>query len=90
MQLVQDPSQSNVDDVNNVRRTASKTFHKEKEYLKVKMEENENNSNIKNTRDLYRGIEDFKKGYQHLIKDDKGVLDFKLSPCSVCCMFSFG
>ena len=54
------------------------------------MEENENNSNIKNTRDLYRGIEDFKKGYQHLIKDDKGVLDFKLSPCSVCCMFSFG
>jgi len=47
MQLVQDPSQSNVDDVNNVRGTASKTFHKEKEYLKVKMEELENNSNIK-------------------------------------------
>jgi len=35
----------------------------------------ETNSKIKNTRDLYRGISDFKKGYQprtNILKDDKG------------------
>ena len=34
-----------------------------KEYLKAKIDELETNSNIKNIRDLYRGISDFKKGY---------------------------
>ena len=33
-------------------------------YTKAKIEELENNSKIKNIRDLYRGISDFKKGYQ--------------------------
>jgi len=37
---------------------------KKKEYLKAKIEELENNSKKKNIRDLYRGINDFKKGYQ--------------------------
>jgi len=32
--------------------------------LKAKIEELETNSKIKNIRDLYRGINDFKKGYQ--------------------------
>ena len=41
----------------------------------------ETNSKIKNIRDLYRGINDFKKGYQpgtNIIKDEKGdlVADF--------------
>jgi len=36
---------------------------KKKEYLKVKIEELVTNSKIKNIRDLYRGISDFKKGY---------------------------
>jgi len=40
MQLLQDPNQSNVDNLNNVRREASRL------------------------RDLYRGISDFKNGYQ--------------------------
>ena len=75
MQRVQDPSQSNVDYLNNVRREASRHFtNKEKEYLKVKIEELENNSKIKNTRDLCRGIIDFKKGYQlrtSTVKDEK-------------------
>jgi hypothetical protein len=31
MQLVQDPSQSNVDDLNNVRRDASRHIRKQKE-----------------------------------------------------------
>jgi len=33
-------------------------------YLKAKIEELETNSTTKNIRDLYRGINDFKKGYQ--------------------------
>jgi hypothetical protein len=47
------------------------------EYLKAKIEEIETNGKIKNIRDLYRGISDFKKGYQsrtNIVKDDKGDL----------------
>ena len=50
---------------------------KKKEYLKAKMEEFEFNSKIKNIRDLHRGINDFKKGYQprtKIVKDEKGDL----------------
>jgi len=46
-----------------------------KEYLKAKIKELETNSMIKNIRDLYRGINDFKKGYQprtNEVKDMKG------------------
>ena len=45
--------------------------------LKAKIEELETNSNIKNVRHLYRGISDFKKGYQPrtiIVKDEKGDL----------------
>jgi hypothetical protein len=45
--------------------------------LKAKTDELETNSNIKNIRDLYRGINDFKKGYQprtNIVKDEKGYL----------------
>jgi len=60
MQLIHDPSQSNVDNPNNVRSEASRHFrNKKKEYLKVKIEELETNSKIKNFRDLYMGISDF-------------------------------
>ena len=65
MQWVQDPSQSNVDNLDSVRREVSRHFrNKKKAYLKAKIEELETNSKIKNIRDLYRGISDFKKGYQ--------------------------
>jgi len=40
-------------------------------------EELETNSKVNNVRDLYRGISDFKKGYQPrtiIVKDDKGEL----------------
>jgi len=48
MQWMQDPGQSNVDNMNNVRREASRHFrNKKKEYLKAKFEELENNSKIK-------------------------------------------
>ena len=48
-----------------------------KDYLKATIKELETNSKIKNIRDLYRGINDFKKGYQprtNIVKGDKGDL----------------
>jgi len=54
MQWIHDPSQSNVDNLNNVRREASKHFrNNKKEYMKAKIDELETNSKIKNIRDLY-------------------------------------
>jgi len=78
MQRVQNPSQSNVDNLNNVKCEASRHFRsKKKDYLKTKIEELETNSKIKNIRDLYRGIDDCKRGYQprnNIVKDEKGDL----------------
>ena len=63
MQWIQDPSQSKVDNLNNVRHEASRHFrNKKKAYLKAKIEELETNTKINNIRDLYKGINDFKKG----------------------------
>ena len=47
-----------------------------KEYLKARIKELETNSKIKNIRDLYGGINDFKKGYHPRtnVKDEKGEL----------------
>ena len=45
--------------------------------MKAKIEELENNSKIKNIRDLYRGISDFKKRYKprtDIVKDENGDL----------------
>jgi hypothetical protein len=65
MQWIQDPSQSNLDNLNNVKRDVSRHFrNKKKAYLKTKIEELETNSKINNVRDLYRVINDFQKGYQ--------------------------
>ena len=65
MHSLQDTSQINVDNLNYVRREVSRHFgNKAKEYLKAKIEEPESNSKINTLRDLYRGISDFKKGYQ--------------------------
>jgi len=61
MQWVHYPRQSNVDNLNNVRREANRRFrNKKKKYLKAKIEELVKNSKIKNIRDLYRGMNDFK------------------------------
>ena len=65
MQWVQDPSPSNVDNLNKVRREVSRHFrNKKRAYFGNKIEELETNSKVKNIRDLYRGINGFKKGYQ--------------------------
>jgi hypothetical protein len=57
---LQDPSEINGDNLNNVRREASRYFRNEKrEYRKYKV--NELATNIRN---LYRGIIEFKRRYQ--------------------------
>jgi hypothetical protein len=74
MQWVRYPRKSSVDNLNNVRREASRHCrNKKKEYLKDKIEELETHSKIKLVRNLYRGINDFKKGYQprtNIVKDE--------------------
>jgi len=78
MQWIQDQSQSNVHNLNHVIHDASRHFrNKKNDYLNAKIEGLETNSKIKNIRDLYRGINDFKKGYQpktYIVKDEKGDL----------------
>ena len=77
LQWVQDPSQSNVDNLNNLRREARRHFRNKKAYLKAKIEELETNSKTKNMRDLYRGINEFKKVHQYrtnIVKGEKGDL----------------
>jgi hypothetical protein len=54
----------NEDNLRNVRKEASRNFKKKREYLKDKINEIELNSTNKNINDLYRGITEFKKGYQ--------------------------
>jgi hypothetical protein len=65
LQWLQDPNEINVDNLNIVRREASRHFrNKKREYLKGKINEPTMNSKNKNIRDLYRGINEFKRGCQ--------------------------
>jgi hypothetical protein len=65
LQWVQDPSEINGDNLNNVRCEVSRHFrNKMRKYLKDKINEFATNSMNKNIRDLYRGINEFKRGYQ--------------------------
>jgi len=77
MQCIHDPSQINVNILNNVRREVSRHFRKKKAYLRAKIEALETNTMSQNIRNLYKGISDFKKGYQprcNIVKDEKGEL----------------
>jgi hypothetical protein len=78
LQWLQDPSEINGDNLNNIRREASRHFrNKKREYLKDKINEVASNSKNKKIRDLYRGINKLKKGYQprsKLVKDENGDL----------------
>jgi hypothetical protein len=64
--------------MNSIRHEASRHFrNKKKEYVEAKINELETNSENKTIRNLYRGINDFKKGYQHrtnVVKDENGDL----------------
>jgi hypothetical protein len=78
LQWLQYPSQINGDNLQNLRRETSRTFrNKKREYLKGKINELEINNKKKNIRSLYRGINEFKKGYRpriNIIKDENGSL----------------
>jgi hypothetical protein len=78
LQWLQDPNEINGDNLNNIRREASRHFrNRKREYLKDKINELATNSKNKNVRDLYRGINEFKKGYQprgNLVKDENADL----------------
>jgi hypothetical protein len=71
---LQNLNQINGDNLKNLRRETSRTFrNKKREYLKGKINELETNNKNKNFRDLYRGINEFKKGYQpriNIINDE--------------------
>jgi hypothetical protein len=74
LQWLQDPSEINGDNLNNVRREAGRYFrNKNREYLKDKIDELASTSKKKNIRDLYRGVNQFKSGYKvrsNFVKDE--------------------
>jgi hypothetical protein len=78
LQWSQNQNQIIGDNLQNLRRETSRTFrNKKREYLKDKINELETNNKNKNIRDLYRGINKFKKGYQpriNIIKDENDDL----------------
>jgi hypothetical protein len=75
---LQNQSQINGDNLQNLKHEISTTFrNNEREYLKGKISELETNNKKKNITDLYRGINEFKKGYQpriNIVKDENDNL----------------
>jgi len=76
MQWLQDTHQRNLHKIYNLISEDGRHFrNKKKKYPKAKIYELETNSKAKNIRDLYKGISDFKKGYQprtSIVKDEMG------------------
>jgi hypothetical protein len=75
---LQNPSQIDRDNLKKLKRETSRIFRKKKRvYFKGKINDLKTNNKNKNIRDLYRGINEFKKGYQpriSIIKDENGNL----------------
>jgi hypothetical protein len=75
VQWLQDPSEANEGNLSNVRCDANRHFrNKRRECLNDKINDPESNSKNKNITDLYRGVNEFKKGYQprtNLVKDER-------------------
>jgi hypothetical protein len=75
---LQNQSQINGDNLQNLRRGTSRTFrNEERECLKDKINELETHNKNKDIKDLYRGLNEFKKGYQtriNIINDENGNL----------------
>jgi hypothetical protein len=78
LQWLQDLSQIYWDNLNNIRREARRYFrNKRGEYLKDKINELGARSKKENIRDLYRGINEFRNGYQprtNSVNDENGDL----------------
>jgi hypothetical protein len=67
LQRLQHPSKVNLNNLNNIRHEASRHVRNNKwEYLKENVNGRATNSKYKNIRDLYGGINEFKKGYYQL------------------------
>jgi hypothetical protein len=75
---LQNSKQTNRDNLQNLRRETSKIFrNKKREYMEGKINELETNNKNKNIRDLYRGINEFKKECKpriNIIKNEIGNL----------------
>jgi hypothetical protein len=78
LQWLKNPSKIIGENLNNVRREASRYFrNKKREYLKGKINELATNSKNMSIRDLYKEINEFKRSYQprnNLVKDVNGDL----------------
>jgi hypothetical protein len=73
---LQYPSQTNGDNLINAKRETNKIFrNKEREYLEEEIHVLETKSKNKNIRDLYRSINERKKGYQPriILVDDENI-----------------
>jgi len=74
----QDPNQSHVHNLNNVRREASRHFrNKKKKYQKAKIDELDTNSKIRSIETCIGKSVFFEKSYQpstDVVKDEKGDL----------------
>jgi hypothetical protein len=73
---LQEPREINGDNLNNVRHETSRHLRNLREYLKDKINKLAMNSK-NNIRHLYRGVNEFKRGYQprvNLVKDENGDL----------------
>jgi hypothetical protein len=78
LEWLQDPSEINGDNLNNVRREDNRYFrNKRREYPNARISELATNRTNKNIRDLYRGVNGFEGDYQpenNLVKDENGDL----------------
>jgi hypothetical protein len=78
LQLLQDPSEINGDNLNNVRSEAGRLFrNKKRSCPKGKINDLAMNSKNKNISDLYRGVNQFNGGCQprnNFVKDDNDDL----------------
>jgi hypothetical protein len=73
---LKNPNQTIGDNLQNLRCKTRITFrNKKREYLKGKINELETNNKNKNIRHLYKGINEFKKGYQSRINIIKNEND---------------
>jgi hypothetical protein len=77
LKQLQDPNEINGDNLNVICDASRHFRNKNREYLKGKINELAMNSKKKNIRDLYRGINEFRRGYHprsNLVKDENGNL----------------
>ena len=75
---LQDPNNQTAEDFSIVRRDTSRMLRKKKsDYMKANVNKLEENSKSKNIRELYKGINEFKKGYHprpYVIKKHDGTI----------------